>query len=162
MILVRKQMADQGVKVPVMTMITGPSYREFVDASGPLATNVTTASWWHPAVRYISNDVFKSSENYTKVFRAKYNEDPDYTNATGSAVGVVLQQAIESTGTLDRDKVRVALAAGKFQTFFAPIAFSPQGYATSYTPPIFLVQGGKPVVLYPKEIKQADFALGVN
>src|SRR5258706_4749805 len=162
MILVRKQMADQGVKVPVMTMITGPSYREFVDASGPLATNVTTASWWHPAVRYISNDVFKSSENYTKVFRAKYNEDPDYTNATGSAVGVVLQQAIESIGTLDRDKVRVALAAGKFQTFFAPIAFSPQGYATSYTPPIFQVQGGKPVVLYPKEIKQADFALGVN
>jgi branched-chain amino acid transport system substrate-binding protein len=162
MILVRKQMADQGVKVPVMTMITGPSYREFVDASGPLATNVTTASWWHPAVRYTSKDVFKSSENYTKVFRAKYNEDPDYTNATGSAVGVVLQQAIESVGTLDRDKVRAALAGGKFQTFFAPIAFSPQGYATSYTPPIFQVQGGKPVVLYPKEVKQADFALGVN
>ena len=74
----------------------------------------------------------------------------------------MLQQAIESVGTLDRNKVRAALAGGKFQTFFAPIAFSPQGYATSYTPPIFQVQGGKPVVLYPKEVKQAEFALGVN
>jgi len=162
MILVRKQMADQGVKVPIMTMITGPSYREFIDASGPLATNVTTASWWHPAVRYTGNDVFKSSENFTKVLRAKYKEDPDYTNASGAVVGVVLQQAIESVATLDRDKVRAALASGKFQTFFAPIAFSPQGYATSYQPPIFQVQGGKPVVLFPKAIKQAEFAFGVN
>jgi branched-chain amino acid transport system substrate-binding protein len=162
MILVRKQMADQGVKVPIMTMITGPSYREFIDASGPLATNVTTASWWHPAVRYTGNDVFKSSENFTKIFMAKFKEEPDYTNACGAAVGVVLQMAIESVGTLDREKVRGALASGKFQTFFAPVAFSKQGYATSYQPPIFQVQGGKPVVLFPPAVKQAEFAFGVN
>ena len=162
MILVRKQMADQGIKVPVMTMITGPAYREFADATGPLANHVTTASWWHPAVRYTSKDVFRSSENYTRIFRAKFNEDPDYTNASGSAAGVVLQQAIETAGTLDRDKVRAALAGGKFQTFFAPIAFSAQGYANSYTPPIFQIQGGKTVVLYPKEVKQAELRLGVN
>jgi branched-chain amino acid transport system substrate-binding protein len=70
--------------------------------------------------------------------------------------------AIESVGTLDREKVRGALASGKFQTFFAPVAFSKQGYATSYQPPIFQVQGGKPVVLFPPAVKQAEFAFGVN
>ena len=74
----------------------------------------------------------------------------------------MLQQAIEAAGTLDRDKVRAALASGKFQTFFAPISFSAPGYANSYTPPVFQIQGGKTVVLYPKEIKQAELGLGVN
>ena len=32
LVLARKQMADLGVKAPVITMITGPAYKEFVDA----------------------------------------------------------------------------------------------------------------------------------
>jgi branched-chain amino acid transport system substrate-binding protein len=162
MVLVRKQMSDQNLRAPVVTMINGPAYQEFMDAAGPLANNVTSASWWHPAARYASKDVFKSSENFTKLFRAKYKIEPDFTSAGGAVAGVVLQMAIEAAGTLDRDKVRAALGSGKFPTFFGPIAFGPQGYANSYTPPVFQIQGGKPTVLFPTEIKMADFRLGVS
>jgi len=162
MILIRKQMADLGVKAEAVTMINAPAYQEFIDATGPLAENVTSATWWHPAVRYQSKDVFGSSEKYTEMFKAKYNTLPDFTNATGSAVGVTLQMAIEKAGSTDRDKVREALAAGGFETFFGPLSFNAFGQAISYVPPVFQIQNGKTIVIYPDAIKSGELRLGVR
>jgi branched-chain amino acid transport system substrate-binding protein len=159
MILVRKQMADLALRAPVVTMINGPAYQEFVDATGALSEGLTSAAWWHPVVKYASEDVFKSAADYTRRFEAKYKTTPDFTNAAGSAIGVVLQLAIERAGTLDHDKVRAALADGKFATFFGPIAFNPAGQATSYTPPVFQIQNKKPVVISPAAIKSGSFEL---
>jgi branched-chain amino acid transport system substrate-binding protein len=159
MILVRKQMADINVRASVITMINGPAYKEFVDAAGPLSENLTSAAWWHPAVKYTGDDVFKTADAYTRQFEAKYNATPDFTNAAGTAIGIVLQQAIERAGSLDRDKVRAILATAKFSTFYGPIAFTAIGQAASYTPPVFQIQDKKPVVIYPAEIKSGDFQL---
>ena len=162
MILIRKQMGDLGLKAQVLTMINAPAYQEFVAATGPLAENVTSATWWIPAVRYTSDDVFGSSQNYTSRFQDRYKDAPDFTNATGSAAGVVLQLAIERAGTADRDKVRDALRAGHFNTFFGPLSFDGVGQADSYVPPVFQIVGGKPVVIYPDVIKQGSMRLGVR
>jgi branched-chain amino acid transport system substrate-binding protein len=162
MILIRKQMADLGVKAPAITMINAPAYQEFIDATGPLADNVTSATWWHPAVRYNAKDVFGSSQNYTELFKKKFGTLPDFTNATGSAVGVLLQLAIERAGTIDRGKVRDALAGGNFATFFAPLSFNSAGQAVSYVPPVFQIQSGKAVVIYPEAIKNGELLLGVR
>jgi branched-chain amino acid transport system substrate-binding protein len=162
MILIRKQMADLGIKAQIVTMINAPAYQEFIDATGPLADNVTSASWWHPAVRYESKDVFGSAAKYTEMFQKKFNALPDFTNATGSAVGVVLQMAIEKAGSIDRDKVREALAKGGFDTFFGPLSFNAVGQAVSYVPPVFQIQKGKPVVIYPEVIKGGELELGVK
>jgi branched-chain amino acid transport system substrate-binding protein len=162
LILIRKQMADLGIKAQAVSMINAPAYQEFVDATGPLAENVTSATWWHPAVRYKSKDVFGASERYTELFMKKYNAVPDFTNATGSAVGILLQLAIERAGSVDRAKVRDALAAGNFETFFAPLSFNAAGQATSYVPPVLQIQGGKALVVYPDAIKNGDLKLGVR
>jgi len=87
---------------------------------------------------------------------------PDFTNATGSAVGVALQMAIEKAGSTDRDKVRQVLAAGGFETFFGPLSFNAAGQATSYIPPVFQIQQGHAVVIYPDAIKAGDLVLGVR
>jgi branched-chain amino acid transport system substrate-binding protein len=162
MILIRKQMADLSIKAQIVTMINAPAYQEFIDATGPLADNVTSASWWHPAVRYESKDVFGSAAKYTEMFQKKFNTLPDFTNATGSAVGVVLQMAIEKAGSIDRDKVRETLAKGGFDTFFGPLSFNAVGQAVSYVPPVFQIQKGKPVVIYPEVIKGGELELGVK
>ena len=52
LILIRRQMNDLGLKAPVITEIAGPAYDEFAKTMGPLAENITSMSWWHPAVRY--------------------------------------------------------------------------------------------------------------
>ena len=159
LILIRKQMADISVRTQLVTMINGPAYKEFIDAVGPLGEGLTSASWWLPAAKYEGEDVFKTSDNYTKLFRAKYSLEPDFTTAGGSTVGIVLQMAIEKAGTVDRAKVREVLATSKFKTFFGPVAFNSVGQANSYTPPVFQIHKGQPVVIYPPELASAQVEL---
>jgi branched-chain amino acid transport system substrate-binding protein len=159
MILTRKQMADLGLRAPVISMLNGPAYQEFIDAAGALSEGLTTAGWWDPAVRYTGEDVFKTTVGYIEAFQAKYKAMPDYTHAVGSAVGVVLQLAIEKAGSVERDKVRAVLASTRFETFYAPIKFNEVGQATSYTPPVMQIQNRKSVVIYPAEVKSGDFQI---
>lgn len=162
LILIKKQMADLRVEAPVVTMIAGPAYKEFVDALGKGAENITSAAWWHPAVRYQGKDVFGSTENFNKLFRAKYGRDPDYGEASAAVAGAVLQLAIEKAGTTDRKAVRNALANMDIMTFFGPIKFGPTGQVHTLQPPVFQVQNGTQVVILPEAIKQADLKLGVK
>jgi branched-chain amino acid transport system substrate-binding protein len=162
LILIKKQMGDLGIDTPVVTMVAGPAYKEFVAALGKGAENITSAAWWHPAVRYQSKDVFGSTENFNKAFRDKYNLDPDYGEASSAVSGVVLQLAIEAAGTLDKKAVRNALANMNTMTFFGPIKFGPTGQVSSLDPPVFQIQKGKQLVILPAPIKQGSLQLGVK
>jgi branched-chain amino acid transport system substrate-binding protein len=158
LVLARKQMADLGVTAPVITMITGPAYKEFIDALGPLANGVTSASWWVPATTYKSDDVFGSTQAFTEEFRKREKSDPEYVHASSAAALVALQKAIEKAGTLDKAKVRDALASLDIITFYGPIKFGPNGMNAGRDLPIIQVQSGKQVVLFPESIKQGTLA----
>lgn len=162
LILIKKQMADLRIEAPVVTMIAGPAYKEFVDALGKGAENITSAAWWHPAVRYKGEDIFGSTENFNKLFRAKYNREPDYGEASAAVAGAVLQIAIERAGSTDPKKVRDTLANMKVTTFFGPIKFGPTGQVDSLEPPVFQIQNGTQVVILPEQIKQGSLRLGVK
>jgi branched-chain amino acid transport system substrate-binding protein len=160
LILIRKQMNDLGVSAPIVTMIAGPAYKEFVQATGPLAENISSAAWWHPAVRYDGKGVFGSTENFNKLWEQKYKSVPDYAQASAAAAGDILQLAIEKAGSIDPKKVRDALAALDATTFYGRVKFGPNGQITSLDPPVFQIQGGKPVVIFPEYIKQGDLKFG--
>jgi branched-chain amino acid transport system substrate-binding protein len=162
LLLVRKQMVDQEIQAAVVTMIAGPAYQDFIEAAGQSAENLTSASWWHPAERYAGRDIFGSTENFVKLFRDKYHSDPDYGQASAAACGALFQLAIEHAGSLDRDNVRDELAKLDIVTFFGPVKFGPNGQISSLDPPVFQIQGAKPVVLFPPAIKQGELKLGVN
>jgi len=162
LILLRKQMADQRIEAPVVTMIAAPAYQEWIDGTGKLSQNVTSAAWWHPAVRYKGQDLFGSTENYVRLFQAKYGALPDYVEASSSAAGAILQMAIEKSGSIDRGKVRDALAAMDAVTFWGPVKFGNTGQITSLEPPVFQIQNGKPVVIHPRAVKQGELQLGVG
>jgi branched-chain amino acid transport system substrate-binding protein len=162
LILMRKQMADLKIEAPVVTMIAAPAYQEWIDGTGKLSENVTSAAWWHPAVRYNGKDIFGSTENYVKAFRARYKADPDYAEASASAAGAIFQLAIEKAGTTDRIKVRDALASMKEMTFWGPVQFGPTGQINSLEPPVFQIQKGRPTVVHPPAIRQGELKLGVQ
>jgi branched-chain amino acid transport system substrate-binding protein len=162
LLLVRKQMVDQEMKAPVVTMIAGPAYQEFIDALGQSAENITSAAWWHPAEQYQGKDIFGSTANFVKLFKAKYNSEPDYGQASAALCGALFQMAIEKADSLDRDKVRDELAKLDVVTFFGPVKFGVNGQINSLEPPVFQIQSGKPVVLFPQAIKQGELKIGVN
>ncbi len=155
LVLARKQMADLGVTAPVVTMITGPAYREFAEALGPLAENVTSATWWSPAVALKSDDVFGSTQAFVQDFQARGEKgEPDYVHASAAAALIAVQAAVEKAGTLDKAKVRDALAALEIRTFYGPIDFTGNGMNAARELPIIQVQGGKAVVLAPEALRQ--------
>jgi branched-chain amino acid transport system substrate-binding protein len=157
MILIRKQMQEQGVKTQLITMLVGPTTPEFVEGTGKLAENVVTSSWWDVAAKFKGEDVFGSAENFAAMFRKKYdNRYPDYSVASAAACGAVLSLAITKAGTAEKSKVRDQLAAMDTDTFFGHIKFGPTGQISSLKPPTMQIQDGKPVVVYPPEIKQSE------
>jgi branched-chain amino acid transport system substrate-binding protein len=162
LLLVRKQMVDQQMKAPVVTMIAGPAYRDFIVSAGQTAENLTSASWWHPAEEYAGKDIFGTTSNFVKLFNDKYHYDPDYGQASAAVCGALFQLAIEHANSLDRDKVRDELAKMDVVTFWGPVKFGPNGQINSLEPPVFQIQGAKPVVLFPAGIKQGDLKLGVD
>lgn len=160
LVLVRKQMADLNLDAPIVTMITGPAYKEFVDNLGPLAENVTSASWWHYSASYEGDDVFGSTQAfYDAVVEATGGEEPDYVHASSAAALIALQKAIETAGTLDRDAVRKALAELDTTTFYGPIKFREDGLNDNRDLPIIQIQGGLPAVLAPASIATGTMKL---
>ncbi len=162
LLLIRKQMVDQQMKANVVTMIAGPAYQEFIESAGASAENISSASWWHPAEQYNGKDIFGTTANFVKLFKDKYKLEPDYAHASAAVCGALFQMAIEKAGSLDRDKVRDELAKMDVVTFWGPVKFGANGQINSLEPPVFQIQAGKPVVLFPDAIKQGDFKLGVN
>jgi branched-chain amino acid transport system substrate-binding protein len=162
LILIRKQMADLGLRAPVVTMIAGPAYREFITATGAQAENITSAAWWHPAVRYQGADVFGTTEAFNTAWERRFNAEPDYAEASAAAAGAVLQMAIEKAGTVEPAKVRDALAEMDATTFYGRVKFGPTGQITSLEPPVFQIQGGQPKVIHPSGIRQAELRFGVG
>ena len=159
LILARKQMADLGIKAPIITMMTGPAYKEFTDGLGNLANDVTSYSWWHHATSYKGVGAWQTTEEFYKEFLAKAKHDPDYIHGSCAAAAVVLGNAIERAGSLDRAKVRAALAATDITTFYGPIKFSPNGMNQSRAVPIIQVQEKTVKILGPDNIKNSDLRL---
>ncbi len=156
LILARKQMQDLGVTAPIVTMITGPAYREFIDGLGPLANGVTSSSWWHHTTTYTSDDVWGSTQAFYEDFRATEHSDPDYVHASSAAALVTVQKAIEKAGSLDPVKIREAMAGLDITTFYGPIKFGGNGMNAARALPILQVQDLSVKVLYPENIKQAN------
>lgn len=160
LILVRKQLADLGIQPKVLTMIAGPAYREFIDANGPLAENVSSAAWWHPAVAYDGTGAFGTTADYVAAFEKAYGSTPDYAEASASAAGTILGLAIEEAGSIEPQAVRDALASLDATTFYGPVKFGETGQIVSLEPPVFQIQGGEPKIILPEAVKQADMQFG--
>ena len=148
-------MKELGVNVKMLTMIAGAAYKEFIDALGPDAENVTTAAWWHPSTKYQGVDVWGTAAAYVGQFQKKYGYTPDYVPASASTVGVVFQHAIEAAGVIDPQKVRDQIAKSDFVTFFGPIRFDERGMSIALDPPIMQIQNGRHVAIHPASIAES-------
>jgi branched-chain amino acid transport system substrate-binding protein len=159
LILVRKQMADLGAKAPIITMVAGPAYKEYVDGLGSLANGVTSTSWWHHTTNYKGVGVWPTTQDFYKEFVAQEKADPDYVHASCAAAAVVLADAVERAGTTDKNKVRDAIAKTDIATFYGPVKFSANGMNQSRDLPIIQVQDKAIKVLAPADIKNGEMTL---
>jgi branched-chain amino acid transport system substrate-binding protein len=155
-ILLRREMVDQGLTGPIISMTLGPTYPEFAKNLGASSNGVTTATWWDAHLDYPDHFMFGSTKAYAQEYQKRYGVIPADVDAAATATCEVLVEAIEAAGSTDRDAVRKVLNEKQFDTFFGPIKFGSNGQNTASNPVLVQVENETPVILSPPDMKEAE------
>jgi branched-chain amino acid transport system substrate-binding protein len=117
-----RQMYDQKANLKWVSILVAPADDKFADL-GPAAMGITVPSQWEIQVSY-KPQFGPTTAEFAKAFQSKFNARADYHVASGYTAGTILQHAIEQAGTIDPEKVAVALNATDVTTFFGHIKFA--------------------------------------
>jgi len=121
-----QQAKELNVCPKIISMTVGPSEADFRKSLGKDAEFICGVASWSTQMNF-NGYLFKSTQDFVKAFKAKYNYDPDYHNASGIADVAVFKDAIERAGSLDAQKVRDAIAKTGLDTIYGHVEFSDNG-----------------------------------
>ena len=155
-VAINKAAKQLDLNAKLFAYTVGPSTPDFVSSLGADANQVTSPSQWTPAVKY-KPQFFYTVPQYVAAYKRMFNtqDEPDYHVAGGTSAALALQRAIETAGSTDPDKVRVALTKLNVTTFFGVIAFNGQGQNDKKPMVVEQIQAGKHVTIYPPDIANA-------
>ena len=156
LILATKQAKELGVNPKAIFMTAGPVYAQFSEALGKTADGITTASWWADTLNY-KGPIIGTPDDFSRIWKKKTGQEADYVGAAAAATGVTYQLAIEKVGTLDRKKVRDALASLDVMTFYGRIKFNKGGQNIGSIVPVIQIQKGKRLPVAPKDMAQGNY-----
>ncbi len=118
---------------------------------------------WTPNMKHESTILFKATKEYGDAFKAKFNSDPDYTEAGSTAAGIAFQEAlraIKATPPLNdaqKEALIGALEKLNIVTFYGQIKFATEGesyHCNAGLQPVALqYQGGKAVEVGPGKLR---------
>jgi branched-chain amino acid transport system substrate-binding protein len=160
-IAMQKQYLAMGMCHKVISYGARGSETEARDALPRGGTDyIISAVWWEPGMGF--NPLSKA---FTDAFSAKYGRTPEWYEALAYEAARALFAAIEKAGSLERDRVRDALADLKMGSILPGgyLAFPEQyGYQAQY---LFVVQQNMPdgssPIIYP-EIAQVQEGVASN
>ena len=170
-----KQLYDKKVPVRFISLLVAPPEPTFADI-GDAAETVVGPSQWEPQVSY-SADSAKAAgltwygisvKDFISEYQAKYSADPSYHSAGGYMAGLLLQKAIEDTGSLDPAQLKTYLDGVDLLTFYGHIKFSTdaQTHGKQVAHSMVYIQWQKDSsgklakqIVWPLEAKSADAQL---
>ncbi len=126
-----KQLSEKKVPARFIALLVAPPEPTFADI-GDAAQFVVGPSQWEPQVVY-SADAAKAAnlpwygpsvKDFIAGYQAKYNADPSYHSAGGYMAGLLLQKAIEDTGSVDPAQLKAYLDKLDLMTFYGHTKFS--------------------------------------
>ncbi len=130
-----KQVYEQKIPLKLISLIVAPAVPKFTEI-GEAALYVTGPSQWEPEVSYSPQNAKKlrlpyygpTVEWFANNYRSAYKQEPGYHAAGGFASALVIQKAIEETGSLDSKKVKQDLDKMNIMTFYGQIKFAQGKY----------------------------------
>ncbi len=151
-ILTVRQAKQLGVNVKMMGFTVGPSTPDFANSLGADANYVLGPVSWSPQQKNTSDDIFKSSANFAALYKAKFNQDPDYHSAQGGAGVVALVTAIQNANSLDTAKVQQALVNLNVKSFWGQLKFNAQGVTAAQNDVVEQIQNKTHVLVWPTDV----------
>lgn len=117
-----RQLHDQKANLKWVTLLVAPDSPQFASL-GDAALGVSVPSQWAPQVTY-KPDFGPTPAEFAKRFQAKYDIGAGYHAAGGYAGGMLFQQAIERSGSIEPDKVAAELNKMNVTTLWGATKFS--------------------------------------
>ena len=157
-----RQLYDQKAGLKWVTLLVAPDSPKFAEL-GDAAVGISVPSQWAPQVTY-KPDFGPNAQEFNKRFADKYKIEAGYHAAGGYTAGLLLQHAIEQSGSIDQAKVAAVLNKIDVTTLFGRTKFStdPKEHGLQLAHAMVLGQwqkkGGQLVkeVIWPNEAKTAD------
>ena len=149
-----RQIGEMGIDVPMIAI----THCEAADVTGKYAraaSGILCATQWSETIGY-KDALFGSAANFNKEFRDAFQEYADkqvpYQVAQASASVYVLADAFRRAGSLDKEKVRDALAKTDLMTFYGRVRFSSAGNNVAKPMLLRQIQDGRYVVVAPLKL----------
>ncbi len=157
-----RQIHDQKANLKYISLLVAPDSPQFASL-GDAAYGITVPSQWEVQAAY-KPDFGPTGAAFAKAFAAKFKIAADYHSALGYAGGLLLQHAIEQSGSIDADKVVAVLNAMDVTTFFGrfKIATDPGHHGLQVAHEMVLAQWQRKngrlerEVVWPKAAQTAD------
>ncbi len=144
-----RQVAAQKVYVPMLAL-THCDSAQITDKFGKDSDYAFCGSQWDVSLTY-TDRWFANSKTYAGLFKKAYNYDPPYQAAESTASVEVFADAIERAGSLDKEKVRDALAKTDMMTFYGPVKFDATGKNVAKSMVMYQVQHEQYIVVAPSK-----------
>jgi branched-chain amino acid transport system substrate-binding protein len=144
-----RQISAMKVNVPMLAM-THCDSADIIGKFGKAAEYTLCASQWDRHLSY-SDKLFGSAEDFAKLFEKTYGYAPPYQAAESAAAVEVYKSAFERANSLDKNKVRDAIAKTDMQTFYGNIKFDKTGKNIAKPMVLYQVQDGEYRVVAPKK-----------
>ena len=154
-LLITKQMKEQNFDVKLVGLSVGPQLPAFVENLRQDGEYVMGCEWWTPHSPW-KDAFFGTAKEYAEKMDKRFGYVPSYHPTSASVAGLVLQMAIEKTGTLDVDKVTETLRNMKVTTVWGPMAWNKAGQNIEIHSSVVQVLKGKVEVVYPFEGKTVN------
>lgn len=146
-----KQMVELGWAPKFSLIIRAPENVTWGKNLGKNGDYVTIFPGWHNAMKFPGVDKLNAA------YQAEFNRPADLLTGPAYACVQILAAAIEKAGTLDRDKIRDAIAATNMTTVVGPVTFNPDGTA-KVLDPMIQWQNGKLEMVWPLDQATAKLA----
>ena len=152
-----QQSKELGISPYILSLTVGPTEADFRKALGADANYIYGVASWSPQMNF-KGYLFKDTQTFIKKFKDRFGYDPDYHNASGIADIAVYKDAIERAGSLDRQKVRDAIAQTSLETIYGHVAFKDDGQIKGGSVALQII-GGEIYEIYPKETKKPVYPM---
>jgi branched-chain amino acid transport system substrate-binding protein len=116
-----KALFEKGLSAKFISLLVAPPEPTFAEIGDP-AFGIVGPSQWEPLAAF-APDFGPTGADFVSAYKAEFGEEPSYHAAGGYVAGLILQKAIESTGSLDTEAIKAALDGMDINTFFGHIQF---------------------------------------
>jgi branched-chain amino acid transport system substrate-binding protein len=141
-----KQMKELDYNPKAIIMIRACDDPAWVKMTGPMGDYIIGAPDWHPALNY------PGVKELNAAYKAKFGSDTHITSGNAYASIQIAAAAIEKAGSLDRTKIRDAIAGIDMMTVYGPTKFN-KGRRV-YAPPVATQwQKGIMEMIWPDNMK---------